>query len=247
VLRYGDVERVTLVDIDPRVVRLAAEHPDLIRLNQAAFRDSRVHVLDAGGTRAGEPLVVTGTSKLRRVLIEDTEYATAEVRVLHLDADLFLRGIRETFDVAILDFPDPTTVELAKLFSVDFYRQLAARLAPGAVVGLQATSPYHARKVFLCIGRTLRAAGYDARPYHDLVPTFGEWGWYLAWRDGGADPERRLQALERLPVETRYLTPELLRASFLFGKGWLDEGASELSANTKLNPVMVNYYREAWR
>ncbi len=42
VLRYGDVAEVTLVDIDEGMIRLASEHPEMIRLNQAAFHDARV-------------------------------------------------------------------------------------------------------------------------------------------------------------------------------------------------------------
>lgn len=51
-------------------------------------------------------------------------------------------------------------------------------------------------------------------PYHDDVPSFGDWGFLLAWRG----PEResalrpRIAALERFPVETRSLTPSVFRA-----------------------------------
>ncbi|MBD0712028.1 spermidine synthase [Streptomyces sp. CBMA291] len=47
VLRYPDVRAVTLVELDPGVVRLAATDPALVRLNAHAFRDPRVRVVHA--------------------------------------------------------------------------------------------------------------------------------------------------------------------------------------------------------
>ncbi|MFI8824421.1 polyamine aminopropyltransferase [Streptomyces sp. NPDC053431] len=44
VLRYPDVREVTVVELDPGVVRLASTAPDLTALNADAFRDPRVTV-----------------------------------------------------------------------------------------------------------------------------------------------------------------------------------------------------------
>jgi spermidine synthase len=47
VLKYPDVEQVTLVDLDPEMPRLFSTHPELVKLNQGSFRDRRVHVVSA--------------------------------------------------------------------------------------------------------------------------------------------------------------------------------------------------------
>ena len=44
----------------------------------------------------------------------------------------------------------------------------------------QSTSPAYAYKAFWSIGRTMMAAGLEALPYSDFVPSFGQWGWWLA-------------------------------------------------------------------
>jgi spermidine synthase len=44
ILKYRDVERVTVVDLDPRMTELAATHPVLSRLNSRSFADARVLV-----------------------------------------------------------------------------------------------------------------------------------------------------------------------------------------------------------
>lgn len=47
VLRYPDVERVVLVDLDPAVLELARTDPRLVELNDGAFEDPRVEVVAA--------------------------------------------------------------------------------------------------------------------------------------------------------------------------------------------------------
>jgi spermidine synthase len=47
ILKYPQVEHVTLVDLDPEMPRLFTEHPQLVALNGGVFRDRRVHVVSA--------------------------------------------------------------------------------------------------------------------------------------------------------------------------------------------------------
>lgn len=47
VLKWQDVERVVLIDLDKEVVKLASHHPFLVRTNARAFADSRVQVIQA--------------------------------------------------------------------------------------------------------------------------------------------------------------------------------------------------------
>ncbi|MFI6105936.1 polyamine aminopropyltransferase [Streptomyces sp. NPDC051310] len=59
VLRYADVESVTVVELDPGVVRLARTDPALARLNGGAYGDARVRVVHGDAFRwlrgAAEP------------------------------------------------------------------------------------------------------------------------------------------------------------------------------------------------
>ena len=80
------------------------------------------------------------------------------------------------FDAAIIDFPDPNTFGLGKLYTTRFYRMLKARLTPQAAVAVQSTSPLFARTSYWCIVKTIEAAGFAVRPYQTAVPSFGVWG-----------------------------------------------------------------------
>jgi spermidine synthase len=159
------------------------------------------------------------------------------VRVVNADAFVWLAGTRETFDVAIVDFPDPHNFSLGKLYSRTFYRVLRGRLAPGGLAALQATSPLFARRAFWCIVETVRSAGLTARPYHVYVPSFGEWGFVLA----GAEP---WPAARAYPPGLRFLTVEATPALFAFPP---DMAAVPVEVNRLDNQILVQYYGAEWQ
>ncbi|MBM81635.1 MAG: spermidine synthase [Planctomycetaceae bacterium] len=244
VLKYSDVESVVLVDIDPAIIELAREHPKLVSINGNALQDARVETRLPEGVGEGPESPVWRPTK-RDPLVDNTEYKIADVTVATVDADLFLRNVNEKFDVVIIDFPDPRSVELGKLFSVDFYRQLTRRLSDGAVVSIQSTNIFRGELVFRCIGETLKTAEYNVLPYHEHVPSFGEWGWHLAWHGkDSAAMKARIKELKQFAVPTTHLTPEVLGAAFIFGKDWqnLEE---VILPNTKMQPVVMQYYRRS--
>src|SRR5215813_5745688 len=103
------------------------------------------------------------------------------VHVINEDAFIWLeRTTDEPYDAAIVDFPDPNTFSLGKLYTTRFYRLLRNRITPNAGVSVQSTSPMFARNSYWCIVRTLEAAGFVVKPYYTAVPSFGLWGFALA-------------------------------------------------------------------
>jgi len=255
VLKYRDVRKVALVDIDPAIVRLASTSDALRTLNGEAFADARVSAM-------GSP-AVTG-SGFRQVVVDQGNAGSADpkrktrrgvdkikvatVEVIHIDAFKFVTSIgQDQWDVIIIDFPDPDQVEIAKLYSRDFYRMLKHVIAPHGLVAVQATSPYHAKEAFLCIGRTIESAGYGAVPYHANVPSFGDWGWYIFSPEMKTNELRaRLASIGDIPVATRYLTPELLSASLAFGKRALTARFDDVS--TVMEPrILQLYVQYAWQ
>lgn len=247
VLRYDDVESVTLVDIDPAMVRFASTEPHMVRINHNAFGDARVRHVTGPVESDGEKQQV-GLVGLRRTQLNHLEFhPTAEVDVATLDAAAFLPDAAGSFDVAFLDFPDPSSVPLAKLFSKDMYLELRRKLKPGAIIAVQSTSPFQAKNVFLCIGETLRAAGFAAVPYHHVVPSMSEWGFHLA--SIGAEESvllDKMRNIDNLIDTTEFVTPEVIASSTVFGKGWLTPDF-QIEPNSKMHPVILQYFRHAWR
>ncbi len=116
------------------------------------------------------------------LLTQLNQGSLSDPRMTVINADGF-RWVRETegqYDAIVIDFPDPTDFSLGKLYTTTFYRSLRQRLAPGGMVSVQSGSPYVAPNAFWTIAATLEAAGFETRPYHAYVPSFGEWGFILA-------------------------------------------------------------------
>lgn len=67
-----------------------------------------------------------------------------KVEVIIGDAFYFLRNNRESFDAIFIDFPYPNSYNLARLYSIEFYRYVAKSLAPQGFVVLDA--PIHDKR-----------------------------------------------------------------------------------------------------
>ncbi len=251
-LKYEAAVAITLVDIDPGMIDFARDHDVMNELNAGAFHDSRVmaQVLD------GVEEELRDSPLYERPVGPDGSGAegldpAVFVSVYTIDADRILGNLEGAYDVIIIDLPDPNSVELVKLYSREFYLKLRRLLAPGAMLAVQATSPYHAKESFLSILRTIRSAGYGALPYHENVPSFGDWGWILAWTSGEseADVRGRWMRLSEFGIdadELRYLTPARVKAALSFGKTALESEHDEV--NTLMEPVLLRFYlTESWR
>ena len=201
VLRYDNVKRVTLVDLDPQMTRLFSTSEPLVALNHGSFHDPRLRLVNA-------------------------------------DAARWIEASDESFDVAFVDFPDPSTFALGKLYSVPFYELLRKRVAVHGLVVVQATSPYFAPHAYWSIEATLREAGFRTYPYHTYVPSFGEWGFILSSAESDFKPPQQY----RLPM--RYLNREVTQDMFTFPP---DMQRIAVEANHLNNQALVRYFDEDWR
>ena len=201
ILKHPEVQHVTLIELDPGMIRLARESQALRELNQDALSDPRVEVI------------------VRDALV-------------WLD-----REVKQTYDVVIVDFPDPNNFSLGKLYSTWFYALLQKAMHDETVVSVQSTSPLFARKSFWCVVSTMRTAGLFTLPFHALVPSFGEWGYVLARKQPFAPPSQ--VSLTGL----RYLDDDSLRALFLFSA---DMGPLPVEPNRLNNQLLVQYYEQDW-
>jgi spermidine synthase len=233
----------------------ALAHPALL----AAGRPKRVLILGGGDGLAlrevlrYEPVAavtlvdidpeMTGLSRAFPRLAELNRHAYDDprIRVVNRDALIWLEEEAGEYDAALIDFPDPHSFSLGKLYTTRFYRLLRRRLAPGAAVGVQCTSPLATRQSYWCIVRTLEAAGFTVRPYHVAVPSFGgAWGFALA-RVGPPDVPRR-----GLPEGLRYLTDDVLATLFVLPP---DLGPVAVKVNRLDSQALVRYYeaeRQRW-
>src|SRR5439155_1207819 len=140
------------------------------------------------------------------------------------------------YDFVIVDFPDPSSYNLGKLYTTAFYRLAAKHLSRAGLMVVQSTSPLFAPRSFWCIARTIADAGLRTYPYHVYVPSFGEWGFVLAGTRAYAPPTE-------LPGDLRFLTPVTVAQLFDFPA---DMRPVAVQPNHLNNQVLVRYYEQEW-
>ncbi|HEX5063351.1 MAG TPA: polyamine aminopropyltransferase [Kofleriaceae bacterium] len=183
---------------------------------------------------------MTGLSKKIPALavLNRASFSDKRVTVINDDASVWIDEHPGLYDVIIVDFPDPNTFALGKLYTKSFYRRLLAHLSPGGAVSIQATSPLFARKSYWCIVDTVQAAGFVVKPYQVTVPSFGVWGYVLARRVPFEPPT------DVPNVALRYLNASALRAMFEMPG---DMTAVPVEINQLDNQALVRYYEREWR
>ena len=247
VLKYNQVKEVLLVDLDPEMTRLAKTHPVLKRINQDAFKDARlVTRLGSGITPGIHKRLYIERNKKKPPGKQTPAQKLADVQVMNVDADKFLSDIPGFWDVIIIDMPDPSTPELTKLYAKSFYKKIKQHLSQHGLMVVQATSPYLAKESFLCIGRTIESALLSILPFHENVPSFGDWGWYLAWHPN-IKKEKILERIDQLVIDvpTRFITPQVFKSELVFGKNALTTPNQQI--NTILHPVLLSIYtHDSW-
>ena len=199
VLKYPSVESVTLVELDPAMTQLFAQHPTLARLNAGALQNPKVTVVNT-------------------------------------DAFQWLQDTGDTFDVIVVDFPDPTNFAIGKLYTNSFYALLDQRLAASGYAVVQTTSPLVARQSFWTVVQTIESVGLRTTPYHAHVPSFGEWGFVIASRR----PWRLPQAL---PEGLQFLSVQGLPLLLDFP---LDMARVPAEVHRLSNQVLVTTYEREW-
>lgn len=200
ILKYPDVQSITLVDLDSEMTRLFSTHQAFTKLNGHSLTAPRVRVINA-------------------------------------DAFPWLDTNADPFDFVVVDFPDPTSYALGKLYTTTFYRLLARHLSQGGLTVVQSTSPLFARQSYWCIVETLKQAGLRTYPYHVYVPSFGEWGFVIAGL-------REYEPPHELPAGLRYLAARSLPDLFIFPNDMLPV---TVEPNRLNDQVLVRYYEREWK
>jgi spermidine synthase len=181
------------------------------------------------------------------LLSELNGHALSDPRVRIVNRDAFvwigeqaLSSESIPFDVAIIDFPDPSSYSVGKLYTTRFFNMLHRLLTPASRVSIQCTSPLVAPNSYWCVLNTLQAAGFDTRPYCAAVPSFGVWGFALA------SIQPMSSDLPQLPTgkfTLRFLTPQAMAGLFSLPA---DIQPRETELNQLNNQSLVRYYDTEW-
>ena len=202
ILKYKDVKKITLVDLDPAMTELSKNDKHISKLNEGSLSNPKVHIVND-------------------------------------DAYKYIEECNEYFDVIIIDLPDPNNTALARLYSKEFYQNVKNHLSKTGIIVTQASSPFFSPEAFWCINETIKSAGFEhTYPYHGYVPSFGDWGFVMA-SNINYDVNKF-----KLTVKTKYLTEDVFRSSFVFGKDLMREN---IKPSTLDKPTISEYYLSGWK
>ncbi|WP_448852760.1 polyamine aminopropyltransferase [Corynebacterium sp. 335C] len=149
------------------------------------------------------------------------------------------------FDAVYVDLPDPDSAVLARLYSEEMYGMIRKVTAPHGRLVVQSGSPFSTPDAYWRTVNTVEAAGWGVTPYHVHVPTFGDWGFTLAARDGVPVPVEYPRFAGGDPgPEMRFLTPAIAEASMAFGA---DDARRDLEPTTLAHPRIVDDLRRGYR
>lgn len=200
ILKYPQIQTVTLVDLDKEMTKLFRTNEMLLKLNNRSFLSPKVTVINA-------------------------------------DAFSWAREQRKVYDAIIIDFPDPSNYSVGKLYTNTFYGIVKHLLKPDGIMVVQSTSPYVAPKSYYTVEKTLQSVGLHTVPYHNYVPSFGEWGYIMAMNKPVYKvPDHYLPGL-------RFMSKQCLEQMLYFPK---DMARVPAQVNKLNNQILVKYFEDEW-
>ena len=172
------------------------------------------------------------------------------VTVVLADGRRFVQTARQTFDVVILDLPEPSTGALNRFYTEEFFREVRAVLNPGGILalGLPAAENYWSPEL----------ARRNGSIYHTLRAVFphvlalpGETTYFLASADPlEADPDLWGRRLAERGISTRRVTASYIRYLFTTDRFAQVREALEATAGVRLNrdltPICYYYDLALW-
>ena len=200
ILKYPQIETVTLVDLDKEMTKLFRSNDMLLKLNMRSLLSPKVTVINA-------------------------------------DAFSWARAQHKLYDAIIIDFPDPSNYSVGKLYTDTFYKIVKQLMEPDGIMVIQSTSPFVAPKSYWTVDKTLHSVGLHTVPYHDYVPSFGEWGYIMAMnKPVYTVPDHFLPGL-------RFMSRACLEQMLFFPK---DMAPVPAQVNKLNNQILVKYFEDEW-
>ena len=172
------------------------------------------------------------------------------VTVVLTDGRRFVQTARRTFDVVILDLPEPSTGALNRFYTEEFFREVRAVLNPGGLLalGLPAAENYWSPEL----------ARRNGSIYHTLRAVFphvlalpGDTTYFLASADPlEAAPDLWGWRLAERGIATRWMTASYIRYLFTTDRFAQVREALEATAgvrpNRDLTPICYYYDLALW-
>lgn len=171
-------------------------------------------------------------------------------RLVLTDGRLYVKTAHRTYDIVILDLPEPATGALNRFYTREFFTEVQAILSPGGIfaLGLPSAENYWSPELARRNGsvyHTLRAVF----PHVVVLP--GEHNFFLASEQPlPTDPSLLAQRLTQRNITTRWVTPSYIEYVFttdrFAGVQRELEAVQGVPLNRDLKPICYYYSLALW-
>ena len=130
----------------------------------------------------------------------------------------FLADTTTTFDVILIDLPDPKTLECRQFYSQAFYELCFQKLTDNGHLVTQSGDLHLGTRQFHQTLDHISAAGFSTLPYHTQIPSKGQRSWILASKKYSRNDMKGLLEQVNPGTVTRWWNAEAMRMMLSFGK-----------------------------
>ena len=167
------------------------------------------------------------------------------IKIINTDGRLFVRQTGEKYDVVIVDMPEPSTAQLNRFFTVEFFGEVKRALSSNGVVSF--SLGHYENYVSPELARMLASAGRSLKPsFSNVLVIPGGKVFFLA-SDGPlfGDIASRI---EQQGIKTKLMTRHYLDAMLAADRMTdLQQAIAQPAAlNQDFNPVLYFYHLRHW-
>ena len=175
------------------------------------------------------------------------------VDLRNIDGRLFIKETDRTYDVVIVNLPDPNTAMINRFYTLEFFRECLSRMAPGGILSFRVSSAENyispeLQQFLGCLDKTL------GRVFTDVKVVPGESNIFLACNRKGVltlDADALLERLDQRGIREQL---SFVREYYLYDRlsEWHVErltsalATAEARINTDLSPVCYYYHAVLW-
>lgn len=156
-----------------------------------------------------DPLLIEAVQEFPTALTSK-ELIDSRVKLIQQDARFFLKGCQEKFDLILLNFLSPQTLQLNRFFTKEFFTLTKMKLNPNGIVvsigyGSLAYLSEELKRVIITNWLTLRSVF----PFVQVIP--GDFNLFLATtRLSRINPSELISRFTERKIETNLITPTYL-------------------------------------
>lgn len=167
------------------------------------------------------------------------------IQVFATDPMRFIRNAHKTYDVAILNLQNPSTMQANRFYTLEFYQLLKQKLSDGGVLSFAVQSPpNYLNQEAVDLNSSIFAS--LKKVFQQVIVLPGEKLYFLA--SDSALTYHIARAVQQKGIENRYVNPDYFNDVLLQQRGEAILSALNPSAeiNQNLNPVSYNQQLAYW-